>query len=739
MAVTFPVGFNIVGSDPIDSRIVVANQSARLSFSSVNIYEGMLVYQKDNDSLYVLTDTSKWNLNDGWTLVGPVTAIIAGTNISASSTTGSVTLALSSSVSISDITASYVTGGTAIFNSLTGTYINSDLLSGSSLIISASAISASNYIGLPSGLTVGGSDTQIQFNSGSVFSGSANLTFDYDTSILSGTTAQFSTITGSSVSSSNYIGDGANIINLTSSNINNFTNDVRAQFSAGTNIQINNGAISASSTTAGGSDTQIQFNSGSTFSGSANLTYNYSSNILSGTTAQFTYITSSNLSSSNYIGDASQLINITSSNISNFTNDVRAQFSAGNNIQINNGAISASITVAGGSDTQIQFNSGSSFSGSSNLTYDYSSNILSGTTAQFNTITGSTITGSFVRTTELTASTISASSYLGINTNAAGADTQIQFNSGSAFNGSSNLTYDYSIGQMTLTGTLVVSGTLYANEYHTNIISSSIIYSSGSTKFGDDASDVHEFTGSIYAGVISGTTAQFTSLTGSGSSITDLTASNISNFTNDVRAQISAGTGIQINAGVISASNIPNSSLQNSAVSIGNTVFSLGSTGSTIQGLSELTSSFISGATSVFTTLTSSNITGTTIQIDTVTSSYSSVGTLSVTSGIIVDNSSFSFGYTNVTTNYQMTTSSCIIGVSASSALTLTLPSASQVSSGRYFIIKDEAGNSSTYNITISCSVGSGDTIDNISSSVINVNNGSYTIYRGESNKYYIV
>jgi hypothetical protein len=717
MAVTFPTGFNVVNADPIDSRIVVANQAGRLGFSSVNVYEGLVVYQKDNDSLYVLTDTSKWNLNDGWTLVGPVTAIIAGTNISASSTTGSVTLALSSSVSISDITASYVTGGTAIFNSLTGTYINSDLLSGSSLIISASTISASNYIGLPSGLTVGGSDTQIQFNSGSTFSGSSNLIYNYTTNTLSGTTARFNIVTGSNITGSN-----AEITYLTASVI-----------SASSYLGI------STTTSAGGADKQIQFNSGSVFSGSANLTFDYDTSILSGTTTQFSTITGSSVSSSNYIGDGANIINLTSSNINNFTNDVRAQFSAGNNIQINNGAISASITVAGGSDTQIQFNSGSSFSGSSNLTYDYSSNILSGTTAQFNTITGSTITGSLVRTTELTASTISASSYLGINTNAAGADTQIQFNSGSAFNGSSNLTYDYSIGQMTLTGTLVVSGTLYANEYHTNIISSSIIYSSGSTKFGDDASDVHEFTGSIYAGVISGTTAQFTSLTGSGSSITDLTASNISNFTNDVRAQISAGTGIQINAGVISASNIPNSSLQNSAVSIGNTVFSLGSTGSTIQGLSELTSSFISGATSVFTTLTSSNITGTTIQVDTVTSSYSSVGTLSVTSGIIVDNSSFSFGYTKVTTNYQMTTASCIVGVSASSALTLTLPSASQVSSGRYFIIKDEAGNSATNNIIISCSLGSGDTIDNISSSVISVNNGSYTIYRGESNKYYIV
>jgi hypothetical protein len=229
---------------------------------------------------------------------------------------------------------------------------------------------------------------------------------DYLTERVSSSLGQFTTLSASVVSASSYVG--------------------------------------IPSSTPGGANTQIQFNSGSTFSGSSNLIYDYTTNILSGTISQFTTISASVVTSSNFIGDGNNITNITASNISNFTNDVRAQFSEGTNITIVNGVISSTATTAVG-----------------------------------------------------------------------GVDKQIQFNSGSSFSGSSNLTYDYATGEMQLTGNLIVSGTLYANEYHTNIISSSIIYSSGSTKFGDDSTDTHQFTGSILGGIVSGTTAQFTTITGS--------------------------------------------------------------------------------------------------------------------------------------------------------------------------------------------------------------------------------
>jgi len=58
--------------------------------------------------------------------------------------------------------------------------------------------------------------------------------------------------------------------------------------------------------------------------------------------------------------------------------------------------------------------------------------------------------------------------------------------------GNLNISSDASI-----TGDMVVGGTLTAQEIHTEIESASIIFTSGSTKFGDTSDDTHEFTGSI--------------------------------------------------------------------------------------------------------------------------------------------------------------------------------------------------------------------------------------------------
>ena len=49
----------------------------------------------------------------------------------------------------------------------------------------------------------------------------------------------------------------------------------------------------------------------------------------------------------------------------------------------------------------------------------------------------------------------------------------------------------------TLTGDLTVTGTITAQEFHTEFVSASIIFESGSTKFGDTQDDIHEMTGSL--------------------------------------------------------------------------------------------------------------------------------------------------------------------------------------------------------------------------------------------------
>ena len=69
---------------------------------------------------------------------------------------------------------------------------------------------------------------------------------------------------------------------------------------------------------------------------------------------------------------------------------------------------------------------------------------------------------------------------------------------------STSVTGDLNVtGSVTTTGNLTVSadttitGILTAQEFHTEFVSASIIFTSGSTKFGDDTTDTHEFTGSL--------------------------------------------------------------------------------------------------------------------------------------------------------------------------------------------------------------------------------------------------
>ena len=66
MGVVIQEAFDVQGG-PIDNRFVVNDQSARYNLGSTVIYEGLVVYQKDTDKLFVLVDTSnKGNVN-GWT------------------------------------------------------------------------------------------------------------------------------------------------------------------------------------------------------------------------------------------------------------------------------------------------------------------------------------------------------------------------------------------------------------------------------------------------------------------------------------------------------------------------------------------------------------------------------------------------------------------------------------------------------------------------------------------------
>jgi len=69
---------------------------------------------------------------------------------------------------------------------------------------------------------------------------------------------------------------------------------------------------------------------------------------------------------------------------------------------------------------------------------------------------------------------------------------------GGSITGDINITgSDTTTGNFTVNGNATIAGTLTAQEYHTEFVSASIIFSSGSTRFGDTTDDTHHFTGSL--------------------------------------------------------------------------------------------------------------------------------------------------------------------------------------------------------------------------------------------------
>ena len=90
----------------------------------------------------------------------------------------------------------------------------------------------------------------------------------------------------------------------------------------------------------------------------------------------------------------------------------------------------------------------------------------------------------------------------------AGNDKTVQFRSGSSTRGAVDFVYDHVTGRvgigtvspsakLEVAGDLVVTGKITAEEFHTEFVSASIIFQSGSTKFGNSADDNHMFTGTV--------------------------------------------------------------------------------------------------------------------------------------------------------------------------------------------------------------------------------------------------
>ena len=86
MAIILPGGFNITNSDPVDARFALANQSARYGLSLANVYKGLIVFQQDDSTMWVLTDTANVGNTNGWTQlqIGAVTSNLPSGVISSS-------------------------------------------------------------------------------------------------------------------------------------------------------------------------------------------------------------------------------------------------------------------------------------------------------------------------------------------------------------------------------------------------------------------------------------------------------------------------------------------------------------------------------------------------------------------------------------------------------------------------------------------------------------------------------
>ncbi len=94
------------------------------------------------------------------------------------------------------------------------------------------------------------------------------------------------------------------------------------------------------------------------------------------------------------------------------------------------------------------------------------------------------------------------------------------------FEGNPKLTWNNNASILNVTGTLKVSGTIEATTLHTVEVTSSVLFEDGSTRFGNDADDSHEFSGSVYVltGLTSSAGISGSYFMGDGSGLTGISA-----------------------------------------------------------------------------------------------------------------------------------------------------------------------------------------------------------------------
>jgi len=346
----------------------------------------------------------------------------------------------------------------------------------------------SGLTGIPTGsaTTPGGVDQNIQFNSGSTFSGSDNLNFDYDNNTLtltgtlevSGSGAGAVEITGTldvlgNVSASGFYGDlfgtaseASSVTNALSdgTGITTFTYD-------GSSAE----TVSIDSTVVTLTGVQTLTNKIITGSFSGSHTGSFTGSFagdgsgLTGITAEWdgTHVGDAQITGTLYVTEGVEAQSFTGSLLGDVVGDL-----TGNVLGDLVGDVTGNLlgTSSFADEAAKVSNALTASYGIVPFTYDGSSTAHVGVDTSLIV----TLTGSQTLTNKIISGTFSGShtgsftgSFFGDGSGLTGlpsatpggVDQNIQFNSGSTFSGSNNLDFDYNTNTLTLTGTLEVSGT----------------------------------------------------------------------------------------------------------------------------------------------------------------------------------------------------------------------------------------------------------------------------------------
>ena len=255
----------------------------------------------------------------------------------------------------------------------------------------------------------------------------------------------------------------ANLTFLTSSNVMAIVGGLSASVNISASAYYGDGSnLSGVGGTPGGATTQIQFNSAGSFGGSSNLTFNGTTltGSYTGSLGQFTTVSSSFMNLAPVSGTMAGLGSYLA-------------LDSNNNVILATG--DGSTTSPAGATTQLQYNNAGAFGASANLTFDGTTltGSYTGSLAQL-----TTLSASFVNFAPISGTVAGEGSYLGLDANnnviltagdgattsPGGANTQIQFNNAGSFGASANLTFDGTA--VNLTGRLTASTSVSASTLH---------------------------------------------------------------------------------------------------------------------------------------------------------------------------------------------------------------------------------------------------------------------------------